>query len=410
MKLIPIPLSVIILILLSSFFITSLASFAQPPYPNESMEIPSDNIENNTVFAVKIYQHQGDLKPLFRRWYDMGINTVFVAPALDERQGFKELAKQFSIKRFLIVPTYFQPEILEKKPKWYSLTNKGQPSSQEWVKFVSPANQTFIDTHLHKIKKLITEHQPDGLSIDFIRHFTYWEKIYPETNVKDIQYGSFDQLSLKNFTVKSAINLPNKLTKASDIENWLLSNHRQAWLQWKTTIITKMASSIISMAKTVNPDLLINMHIVPWRVQDYDNGLIAIIGQDIKKLAKFSDYLQPMTYAHMLKRQPHWIHSVVSDMSIVIEGSVVKREFVDKDINENKASILPSIQVNKAYFDHELTLAEFDKSLDNALLPPSAGVVLWSWEQLLKSPKKMQIFKEKISAYRAKKKIPRTTS
>ena len=84
-----------------------------------------------------------------------------------------------------------------------------------------------------------------------------------------------------------------------------------------------------------------------------------------------------MTYSHMVKREPEWIHSVVRD--------IYKR---------SSGRVIPSIQVSKAYLDTSLTLDDFGECIDQALLPPSQGVVFWSWDHLAASPEKLQIVKE----------------
>jgi hypothetical protein len=79
-----------------------------------------------------------------------------------------------------------------------------------------------------------------------------------------------------------------------------------------------------------------------------------------------------MTYAHMVKRSPSWVNSVVKDMDKVAG-----------------CRILPSIQVKEAYLSDILSVSEFRETLKEALKPPSSGVIFWSWEALEKDfPKK----------------------
>ena len=77
-----------------------------------------------------------------------------------------------------------------------------------------------------------------------------------------------------------------------------------------------------------------------------------------------------MCYSAMLKRDPAWIHSVVEDLA-----------------DTASCPILPSIQVAEYYpGDRALGEADFVACLDAALLPPSAGVVFWSWALIEKNP------------------------
>ena len=121
----------------------------------------------------------------------------------------------------------------------------------------------------------------------------------------------------------------------------------------------------MSEAKKVNPGIKVNLHIVPWRQDDFDNAIRRIAGQNLSALAEYADIISPMTYSHMLKREPDWINSVVGEIAPQINCKVI-----------------PSIQVNEAYLTQTLSAEEFEQTLIEALKPPSSGVFFWSWEQL----------------------------
>ena len=78
----------------------------------------------------------------------------------------------------------------------------------------------------------------------------------------------------------------------------------------------------------------------------------------------------------MVLRPPAWVHEVVADLAA-----------------RSRAPVLPSIQVAEAYVDKPLPPEEFRKALEEALRPPSLGVVLWNWDALSKSAEKMTIFR-----------------
>jgi hypothetical protein len=133
-----------------------------------------------------------------------------------------------------------------------------------------------------------------------------------------------------------------------------------------------MIKTISDEAKKINPDIVINVHAVPWRQDDFGGAVKIVAGQDISQISPHTDFLSPMTYAHMVKRSPSWVNSVVKDMDKVAE-----------------CRILPSIQVKEAYLSDVLSVSEFRETLKEALKPPSNGVIFWSWEALEKDfPKK----------------------
>jgi hypothetical protein len=134
-----------------------------------------------------------------------------------------------------------------------------------------------------------------------------------------------------------------------------------------------MVKDLAEAARKAKPGIKINIHTVPWRKGDFGGAAEAVAGQDIVQLAGFADYISPMCYHHMVERSPEWVHSVVADI-----------------FDRTQSSIIPSIQVDKAYTERELSAAEFKAALDEALKPPSRGVIFWNWDALAKSPEKKQ--------------------
>ncbi len=141
--------------------------------------------------------------------------------------------------------------------------------------------------------------------------------------------------------------------------------------------ITSMAQEIADEVRDIDPEILINIHIVPWRRDDYDGALVRVAGQDPAALGEIGDYLSPMAYSFMLHRPPEWVASVVEDLDWVAD-----------------CPVLPSIQVSPVYREGEVfSSAEFEAALRAALDPPSAGVVFWSWDHIEADPEKAEIIR-----------------
>jgi len=143
-----------------------------------------------------------------------------------------------------------------------------------------------------------------------------------------------------------------------------------------------MVEDISRAARQIDHFILLNLHLVPWREDDFNRGRISIAGQDLKSLSRYVDYLSPMTYAPMLKRPPEWISSVVAD----IQSSAPN-------------PVLPSVQVKEAYLPEELSLEEFEADLQAALKPPAAGVIFWNWESLAGSKEKQEVIQQQVAEF-----------
>jgi hypothetical protein len=335
-----------------------------------------DQSESGKMIGVKVYKIDRELKSLFKEWDDSGINTVLASPSVINDR-FTGLARKHNIKIFLILPVFYNPEILKVSQDLYAVTDKGEKAADDWVEFVCPSREGYRKTKTDEIVQLVKDLDPDGISLDFIRFFCFWEKVYPDRDPDSIPNTCFCKSCLKKFQMDKNISIPASLENVSDISKWITENHLAEWTSFKCSLISGMAGEIVSSVKKIKPGIMVNLHIVPWRQDDFNNAIMRIVGQDVSALAEYADLISPMTYSHMLKRDPAWVQSVVKDLS----GQV-------------NCKVVPSIQVNEAYLNSVFTDEEFEQTLKEALKPPSSGVFFWSWEQLEARPSKKEILKK----------------
>jgi len=335
--------------------------------------------KDELIIGVKIYEYEGKLENLFEEWRFLGINTVFVSESLLSNQKFRDLAKKHSITTFVILPIFYNPEALKRTPDLYAITDKGEIAKDEWVEFVCPTREKFKEQRIADIKQIVQEFNPDGISIDFIRHFVFWEKVYPDRTLNSISNTCFDSHCLNVFEEERGIVIPQELTATQQKADWIKNNVLQEWVKWKCSVITQMVQEIRDAAKAIKPDLEINVHAVPWRASDFGGAARIVAGQDLASISQHTDFISPMCYSHMVKRPAPWISSVVNDM-----------------YGRTHSKILPSIQVKEAYLTDILSVDEFEDSLVEALKAPSEGVIFWSWDALDKDPEKKNVIKDLI--------------
>ncbi|MFO7888853.1 MAG: hypothetical protein R6V04_00780 [bacterium] len=334
------------------------------------------------IKGVKIYDFHHDFTHLFKQWKKVGINTAFVGLSLDSNKTFRKMAERYEIQRFLIVPIFYNPEFLHKNPDYYAVTSTGKKAVDDWVEFVCPTRAEYKKRKIQFIKDIIRSSNPDGLSIDFIRYFVFWEMVYPDAEIDDLPLTCFCNQCIEKFCKDLNIDFPGnfEITEKKKVSSWILNNYKKEWTEWKCTIITEMVKEVVHAAREIKPDIFINLHAVPWRNQDYNNAVKTVAGQDFNALSDYVDCISPMCYNHMVKRPASWIHSVVMNIQ-----------------EESAAAVLPSIQVSKAYLDEDFSPTAFKKALIFALHKPSRGVVFWNWERLASSSEKLSIVKDIIS-------------
>ncbi|MFX1246892.1 MAG: putative glycoside hydrolase [Promethearchaeota archaeon] len=331
------------------------------------------------MIGTKIYDFQGDLQELFKEWLSLNFDTIFVSRSLYSNHKFRKLVQNNKMNAFIIFPVFYDPKTLENNPELYSITDKGEKAIDEWIKFVCPSRDDYRRYKIEEIKKEVMTLNPDGLSLDFIRYFVFWEKIYPGRTMDSIPNCCFCSHCIEKFQKDTQVSLPKEITDNQKKAEIIQNNLSNEWTKWKCNIIFSFIKEITEEVKKLKPEILINVHVIPWRKEDFNGAIEKIAGQNLKEIAKIVDMISPMCYSHMLKRQPSWINSVVKDM-----------------YEQTKHKIIPSIQVEKCYLKTEISTEEFSDMITEALKDPSSGIVFWSWEKIQGNIEKKQLLKTKI--------------
>jgi len=327
------------------------------------------------LIGVKIYDPVPDTAALFREWRRLGIDTAFVSTALAESGTFVPAARQAGFRTFVIVPVFFNPEYLAAHPDAWAITGRGERAKQDWVEFVCPSHEDYRKERARYALSLLEKHRPDGLSLDFIRHFVFWEMVRPDGRIDPLDTTCFCPRCLSRFEQETGGEMPAaaKVSPRAAAE-WLFENRAERWIRWRAGLITSWVQEVTREARRLAPGVKINIHVVPWAESEYQNGPIRVAGQDVRALGPLVDYFSPMCYAHMLYREPAWVGRVTRELSARVS-----------------LPVLPSIEVKESYRKDPLTREFFAAALDAALLPPSAGVVFWNWPQLSEEKAKQEV-------------------
>jgi hypothetical protein len=329
----------------------------------------------NRIVGVKIYDYRKDFGILFSQWRVLGINNAFISVDLARNREFRRLAKANGILTWIILPVFYNPEKLKQDPNLYAQTAAGEKAVKDWVQFVCPSRTDYRAERLEFIRRLLQECQPDGLSIDFIRFFVYWETMYPGSTPDPHENTCFCARCIRDFSAFARLQIPEQFGSVRAKAEWIMKYRMEEWSRWKCQTITSMVASIADEARKIQPGILLNVHALPWRDNDFDQAWKTVAGQDVAAISLHVDYISPMCYAHMVKQEPSWIHSVALDIQ-----------------KRSSKPILVSIQVSDEGEDR-IPTELFKDYLDQALAPPSAGVVIWNWEMLDQHPEKQQIVK-----------------
>ena len=342
---------------------------------------PAPNSSPRPIIGVKIYEASAPFEGLFKTWRELGLNTLFVSETLLLNKEFRTLARANGLTLFLIYPVFQSPEAIQDDPRIAAVTASGAPARDEWVEFVCPTKgDDYLERRIGRLRELVAAGDPDAVSLDFIRFFVFWEKVAPDRTPGSLPQTCFCPVCQRFFQNEFDIHVPADLTRTADQARWILEKHAEAWADWKCEKIAHAVTRLAKAAREAKPSVKVNLHAVPWRRNDFGGAIRSVAGQDFALLAPLVDLISPMTYHHMVRQTPAWVHDVVADISAQTGG----------------AAVLPSIQVSEAYVEDKLSPDEFRAALEQALRPPSKGVVLWSWDALAKSPEKQDLLKRLV--------------
>jgi hypothetical protein len=328
------------------------------------------------LIGVKIYEAAPPYEPLFEAWRELGVNTVFVSETLLRKADFRARARANAMPVFLIFPVFQDPEAIKTRPDLAAITASGAPARDEWVEFVCPAREDYLEGKIEQLKAAVTAGDPDVVSLDFIRYFVFWEKVAPDRPPESLPQTCFCPTCLAGFSKEMGVEIPAALASTAAKAAWILKTHAGEWTEWKCRTIARAVERLARAAREAKPSIKVNLHAVPWRRDDFGGAIRAVAGQDLPRLAPYLDLISPMCYHHMVRRPPGWIHEVVADVA-----------------SRSGAPVLASTQVSEAYVDEPLGPGEFQAAAAEALKAPSIGLVLWSWDALAKSPEKQALLR-----------------
>ena len=362
---------------------TVLDVFPPPPELAATHAARASQLVMDPIVGVKIYELPERLDEVSAAWRDLGVTTAFASENVAADEGFRRMAANIGVDVFVIFPVFQNPEALKADPDLLAVTAEGKPAREEWLEFVCPSRESYRQARVAQMRETMQRLRPAGVSLDFIRHFVFWEKVEPASLHGDIAMSCFCPHCIRNFSASKGITVPAGDTKATAA--WILDHHAANWMEWRVELIDSMASALATAARDVDPAVKIDIHAVPWRRFDFGGAVLRSVGQNLETLSKVADFVSPMCYAHMQQRAPDWIHSVIVRLD-----------------EQSSAPILPSIQVREAYRPGvPFTAAEFEQHLREALKVPSRGVVFWSWEALQAEPAKLRVAARMLAPLRS---------
>ncbi|MBN2617853.1 MAG: hypothetical protein JXR64_06010 [Spirochaetales bacterium] len=325
------------------------------------LNLPESNLEKTEILT---------------RINELDINDVYIL----YRDAIKKINKEFihkiQSKAHFVIQTLlndnsgFPLAILENGEKAVG-SDMGKWLEILCINGENSENVNIIDYRIEQITNIIKEYSPKGISLDFIRNFLFWEEIYENSDFKNFKKSCFCPYCIKKFTTLYGIELPNFPT-FEDTGTYILKNYWDKWKEFTYRKITQSIEKIVSAIKEIDNNIVITIHVVPWFEGEFNFSRKNILGQNIIDFKKLANFISPMCYSPMLRRDNKWILDIVEEF-----------------YNLTESNILPAIQISPMYGTEKLSDIQFKIMVESALGGNSDGAVIWPWELLTKQQLKI---------------------
>ncbi len=279
---------------------------------------------------------------------------------------FRNACKTNGIKVFADLLCFQGEKYWKQHPESRPIGADGNPiEKEEWYCGVCPNQEWLRREILEKARKLVTDYKVDGVWLDFIRYPCHWEVKEP-----NLYQSCFCDTCIDLFTEETGTSIPLSVShNTKEVARYILDNYEQEWTRFKCQRIAGFVRQIAETIEKENPDVILGLFGVPWRMDEYDGAIHAIVGQDFELLARSGvDIFSPMVYHGLCYRNVQWI-AEVADYFHTITGK----------------SVVPIVQA--CSIPNTLSNEEFAQAVKAGLEPPSLGVIIFHATYLEKEAK-----------------------
>jgi hypothetical protein len=304
--------------------------------------------------------------------HEWGIRQAILHPGFFRDGKMAMALRQKGIGLWLNLPVFYNPEYLEHHPENYAITSRGRRAIHDWCHFVCPSREDYLAGFVRDVRATLSILQPEIVSLDFIRHFVFWEKVNLNGDPASIEDGCYCPVCLTAFE-KACGEKVNR----DDAATYIRANLKHQWGDWKCKEIAGVAERILAEIRPLARNAKFAIKLVPWRESDLDGAIRSSAGQDIPVLTRNLDMAIPMAFTQVLGQTPEW-----------------KKKLLTHVRNITGKPVLSYVQTDKLIRPEEITTTQFEAELKEALGHEWAGIVVFEYQQLAANPAKAGILQK----------------
>jgi len=326
----------------------------------------------SSIRSMMVFDTSIDAGTFARSCKEWGVDTPSIHPGfLEDDQMVRALDAQ-GLRSWLNLPVFCAPKYLERHPDAYAITSLGRRAAQDWLHFVCPSRDDYLDSAIVGLRRHLARLSPEVVSLDFIRHFVFWERVALDGLSAGIEDGCYCPVCLSRFEHECGETIDRK-DPAAHLRRQLL----QPWANWKCRRILDVAERMFAEIRTLAPSVALAVQTLPWRESDLDGAIRTRAGQDVPALARLAAIVAPMAFTQMLGQTTRWKEQLLAH----VRASTGK-------------PVCSYVQAGALSPDSAITPEQFDSELALARDSEPAAIMVFGYEQLAAIPEKAAILQK----------------
>lgn len=319
---------------------------------------------------------------------EYGINAIFVHEGSIQADLIRRVRAE-GARIFAEFPTFngnywltrreAEREIVrEENAVAWPIDQTGQRSPrQTWFLGVCPTNETFIQSRLAALEKLVTAHDLDGVFLDYL----HWHAQFEDPNPR-LPETCFNESCVRAFAKESGTKV-----RGDGPAEWakdILSHHEAPWREWRCSLIVNFAERCRKVLEGSARRLILGNYQCAWRDDEYGGARRRILGLDLARMGQVFDVMSPMVYHGRSGHSPQWVEDNVRWLS---------KKLGLKGHADERLKIWPIVQAWDDPKGTKVSPEEFERVLRAGVSGGATGVQMFTLGAVAENDRKMAVLK-----------------
>jgi hypothetical protein len=232
----------------------------------------------------------------------------------------------------------------------------------------------FLEYQKKDLRNWLERAEPKLVSLDFIRHFIFWEKVPLNMPPQDMNEGCYCPRCMDSLAKAFGENL-RQLSP-----HQLKEHHGKELAQFRKRRITQVAKELSGIIKEWDSQVPVMMKIIPWLEEEHQGARSSIAGQDLESIKDFIDIFSIMSFLHIRQESPEKMKQLAQEV---------------RDITGKKITL--TLQSRSIYGEPELDDERFVEYWESLKEAGPLGFNVFDYNSLCDAPERLKLLQALIN-------------